>query len=98
MEIDRKPGPYLREEDVDQLARQNTQLMTELWIVKDRLAVLEALLVEKGLLGERDIDDQPPEGELADKLDRERERFIKRIVGLPLEERTLENLQAIGRQ
>lgn len=96
MEIDRSQKHYLSTDDVDQLARQNTQLMTELWIVKDRLAVLEAMLVEKGLLDAEVIDDNPPEGALAEKLDRERERFIRRIVGLPPEERTLENLKALG--
>lgn len=98
MKVDRTAKPYLRAEDVDQLARQNTQLMAELWIVKDRLAMLESLLIEKGLLEEERIDNTLPEGELAERLDRERERFIQRIVGLPPEERTLENLQALGRR
>jgi hypothetical protein len=96
VDIDRSPKHYLKAEDVDQLARQNTQLMTELWIVKDRLAVLEAMLVEKGLLAEGAIDDNPPQGELAQKLDRERERYIRRIVGIPPEERSIDSLKALG--
>ena len=97
MKVDRTPKQYLRDDDVDQLARQNTQLMTELWIVKDRLAVLEAMLAEKGLIDRERIDNSVPEGELAEELDRERGRFIRRIDGLPPEERTLDKLKALGR-
>lgn len=93
----RTTGRYLSEADVDQLARQNTQLMTELWIVKDRLAMLEALLVEQGIMAEDALDAAPPAAALAEQLDRERERFVQRIVGLPPEERTLERLKALGK-
>lgn len=96
MEIDRSPRQYLDPRDVDQLARQNTQLMTELWIVKDRLAVLENLLTEKGLLAPDEVDGAHPDDALMARLDVERERFITRIVGLAPEERTTENLKALG--
>lgn len=47
MKVERNKPTYLQPEDVDALARQNAQLMTELWIVKDRLTLLETLLEEK---------------------------------------------------
>jgi hypothetical protein len=96
MEIKREARKYLTSDDVDQLARQNTQLMTELWIVKDRLAVLENLLAEKGILAADEVDGAVPDEALGAKLDRERERFIQRIVGIPPEERTIERLKALG--
>lgn len=95
MDINRDSKHYLSIDDVDQLARQNTQLMAELWIVKDRLAVLENLLVEKGVLAAEEAD-APPDDALGEKLDRERERYIKRIVGLPPQERTVEALKTLG--
>lgn len=76
--------------------RQNTQLMAELWVVKDRLTVLEHLLEEKGLLETKAVSDFLPEGNLADHLDRERERYIKRIQGFGPEERTIDALKALG--
>ena len=95
MQVDRGPRHYLTDEDVDQLARQNTQLMTELWIVKDRLAVLEKLLADKGIVSGEELEALPDEA-LSARLDIERERYIKRIVGLPPEERSMENLKALG--
>lgn len=96
MSVDRTTGPYLAADDVDRLARQNTQLMAELWIVKDRLAVLERLLADKGLLAAGEVDDTVPESDLAAQLDRERERFIRRIQGFAPEDRTTEALKALG--
>lgn len=96
MEVNRERRQYLAAEDVDELARQNTQLMAELWIVKDRLALLEQLLADKGLLATGEVDSTQPSETLGGELDRERERYIRRIVGLAPEERTLENLKALG--
>lgn len=88
---------YLHVDDVDQLARQNVQLLTELWIVKDRLAVLEDLMVRKGLLAADEIDNVDPDAPLTDKLEGERESYIKRVMGLAPEERTTETLKAMAR-
>lgn len=92
----RRNRTYLSPEDVDRLARQNTQLMAELWIVKDRLAVLEHLLELKGVVATEEIGDFLPENDLAAHLDRERERYIQRIQGFGPGERTTEALRAMG--
>ncbi|MFK7830449.1 MAG: hypothetical protein AB8B57_11795 [Congregibacter sp.] len=92
----RATAPYLNAADVDQLARQNVQLITELWIVKDRLAVLENLLAEKGVLTGDEVDAATPNEQLEATLDAERESYIKRILGLPEEYRTAENLKALA--
>ncbi|MFT7288202.1 MAG: hypothetical protein ACI87W_002317 [Halieaceae bacterium] len=96
MKINREPKTYLTTEDVDALGRQNTQLITELWILKDRLAVLENLLAQKGLLSAGEVDAAHPDEALSLELDRERERYLKRIVGLAPAERSIESLKALG--
>lgn len=88
--------PYLTAADVDQLARQNVQLITELWIVKDRLAVLERLLTEKGILDVGAVDTTTPDEALGPILDAERDSYIKRVLGLPADQRTTENLKALA--
>jgi hypothetical protein len=96
MEVNRERRHYLAADDVDELARQNTQLMTELWIVKDRLALLEQLLADKGVLARGEVDDTQPDETLNAELDRERDRYIRRIVGLAPDERSVESLKALG--
>lgn len=93
MKIDRTPRSYLRAEDFDALARQNVQLMTELWIVKDRLAVLESMLEEKSLVDRQKLNDIEPAGALAEELDRDRSAYLDRIMGVDPRERTVEALR-----
>lgn len=96
VDIKREPTRYLSGEDVDWLARQNTQLMTELWIVKDRLAVLEDLLEKKGVLAADEVDDAPPDETLDAELEKRREQFVRRIIGMPPSERSIESLKDLG--
>ena len=93
MKIERTKRKYLQAEDVDALARQNIQLMTELWIVKDRLALLETMLEDKGAVDRTTLNDMEPEGDLADELRREREAYVDRIMGLDPKDRTVEALR-----
>lgn len=96
MKVERNKPTYLQPEDVDALARQNAQLMTELWIVKDRLTLLETLLEEKGLVDRKTLNDMEPEGALEDELRREREAYIDRVIGLDPKDRTVEALMNIS--
>lgn len=96
MPEDQSPRTYLSADDVDRLARQNTQLMAELWIVKDRLAVLEHLLEAKGVVEAGEVTDFLPTDDMAAYLDRERDRYIRRIQGLAPGDRTTEALKALG--
>ncbi len=93
MDIDRSHRTYLVPEDIDQLVRQNTNLMAELWIVKDRLAILEHVLQEKGILQSGQVDDLDPEGSLAQWLDEERAAYVERVVGIDPNTRTAERLK-----
>lgn len=92
----RKQPAYLEAEDLDTLARQNIQLMAELWIVKDRLAMLEDMLEKQGLIDRRTFETTEPEGPLAEELEAQRAAYIKRIVGLSADQRTIPNLQAVA--
>lgn len=94
MKIDRTEPKYLTPADVDTLARQNTQLMAELWIMKDRMIVMEQMLADAGLLDRGKLNDLVPEGALEEELKDERTRYIDRIMGVKPETRTVESLKA----
>lgn len=87
---------YLEAEDIETLARQNIQLMTELWIAKDRLAMLEKTLADKGLIDRSAFNNSEPDEALATELEAERVAYIKRIIGLPSDQRTIPNLQDVA--
>jgi hypothetical protein len=57
-------------------------LAHELWVLKDRQMITEALLAERGLLDA--IDTYQPTAELAANIARERERFIGAITTILL--------------
>ena len=89
------PNPITGSDDMDAIMRINTELMSELWILRDRVAVLEKLLDEKGVVARKSIDDYAPEGDFA----KERDRFVRRVAGAPWEvEFTLESLVKRGQR
>lgn len=90
---------YLKPEDVDNLARVNTELLSELWVLRDRVTLLEHLLEEKGVLKRSEIDGLNPTGDLAKELETERHAYIERVVGAPHQrERTVESLKKLARK
>lgn len=92
----RKQPTYLQAEDLDTLARQNIQLMAELWIVKDRLAMLEDMLAKQGLIDRAVFETTEPDEALSAELEADRVAYIKRIVGLSADQRTIPNLQDVA--
>jgi hypothetical protein len=64
----------LTPDQLDTLGMALIELAKEMWIMKDRQMVAEALLVEKGLLG--DLDAYQPGPELAERIASERKRFL----------------------
>ena len=93
------PRPVTGSEDMDAVMRINTELMSELWILRDRVTILEKLLEEKGVITREAINDYAPEGEFAEQLDDERDRFVRRIAGAPWEvEFTVESLIERGQR
>ena len=64
----------------DELYRVCLALLRELWVVTDRVIVLEDLLVEHGVLGSGDVDVHRPSPALAAALQRERDSLIERVL------------------
>lgn len=100
MIVNPKPSGYLQEIDIEALARMNAALISELWIMRDRLAVLEQLLEERGVLAPEEINDYTPREPFASKLAALRQVVVGSIVGAPFanDDRTVEALAEVGRR
>ncbi len=73
-------GGMLRPEQIDDLGNALLLLARELWVVKDRQRVLEALLEANGVVVPGAVADHQPEGALAAALSAERERFASALM------------------
>lgn len=70
----------LRPEDIDNVGQAILTLAQELWAVKDRQAVTEAILKARGIDISEDIDTYTPDAELDAKLSAERQALVSKIV------------------
>jgi hypothetical protein len=77
------PQSYTHDEKLDALVRMNTELLSELWIMRDRMMVMEYLLEKRHGLSLQEIDDFDPPPELENKLLAERDALVRRVVGAP---------------
>lgn len=94
------PRPtYLGSDRLDDLARMLTELASELWILKDRNMVLEALLAEAGVVTPASVEGHQPDGETAQRIAAERTAFTARIFGavLPNDQRLERELGTVER-
>jgi hypothetical protein len=67
----RQPGrPYLGDERFDQLARMMFQLLSEVWVMRDRMVVMEELLQRKKVMS-------------AARLDALRQQMVEAVLGAP---------------
>ncbi len=64
----------------DALAQTVLLLAKELWSLRDRHLVLEAVLAERGVDVADAVDNYQPRGAVAERLARERKRFTAEIV------------------
>ena len=78
--------PLTGDESLDRLLRMNTELLSELWILRDRVMVLEKILEEKGLLDPGAIDGYAPSAEFGEALQDERDGMVRRVTGAPWNE------------
>ncbi|MEM1263245.1 MAG: hypothetical protein AAGH76_12670 [Pseudomonadota bacterium] len=78
---DKPERPYLGSAQADALARTNTELMSELWILRDRVLVLEHILAEAGLITAGAVGDYEPDAALTEALQTDRDQFVARIAG-----------------
>ncbi len=76
--------PNLRDADVDRLGKALLTLAGELWAVKDRQKILEAVLEEalkdKGLAVAELVDKHQPDNELAAALANDRQAYINSLL------------------
>jgi hypothetical protein len=88
--------PYLSENNVDDLGRMVLALLSEVWIMRDRMAITEELLFQKTGISSADIDDYLPTPEVSAKLDALRKRVVISVVGAPLaaEDRSVDAILA----
>jgi hypothetical protein len=73
--------PAITRADIDSILRMNAELLSELWILRDRVMVLEKLLEEKGVVARKAIDDYAPDQKFDDELLKERDQLVKRVIG-----------------
>lgn len=89
---------YLESESLDYLARMNVELLSELWVVVDRLAVLEQVLVDNGLIGTGAVDNLKPTKSFQNRLEKLRHIVVGNVLGAPFKnDHTVETLKARGR-
>lgn len=79
-EFNRPSQKILSEADLDGLGRAVMTLCQELWVVKDRMAVLEAILEENGIDAVKAIDTFQPNDALQAKLNQDGRDLVERIL------------------
>jgi hypothetical protein len=77
------PSPYLKDELLDALARMNMELLSELWIARDRMAVLEQVLIENGCLAPAAVDDYVPSEAVAERMAALRSLMVENVLTAP---------------
>lgn len=86
--------PYLGKNNIDDLGRMVVALLSEVWILRDRVHVLEDLLAQRGGPTFEEIDNHKPKGESLNRLEAERKRLISNVIAAPLlaREREVEDI------
>jgi hypothetical protein len=80
----RQPGrPYLGDERFDQLARMMFQLLSEVWVMRDRMVVMEELLQRKKVMSADELDAFVPDAQLEARLDALRQQMVEAVLGAP---------------
>lgn len=72
---------YLSSREMDALARSHTELLSEVWILRDRVLLLEHLLVQAGVLKDGQLDSLEPPPGLAEALQKDRDAMVARVAG-----------------
>ena len=70
----------LRPEDIDRLGQALLTLTSELWVTRDRVRILEAALVNAGVLTADAVDQLQPDAALQAELNAERARLIDTLL------------------
>jgi hypothetical protein len=75
---------YLDENNIDDLGRMVTALLSELWIMRDRMAIMEKQLEENKIIPPGAIDDFVPSPAVSAELEILRDRMVASVIGAPL--------------
>jgi hypothetical protein len=75
---------YLNEDNIDDLARMVTALLSEIWIMRDRMAVMEKMLADKTDVTSQALDDYVPSPEFSKELELLRDRMVNNVIGAPI--------------
>lgn len=70
----------LRADDIDRLGQALLTLTSELWVTRDRVRILEAALVNAGVLTPDAVDQLQPDEALQAELRAERTRLIDALL------------------
>ena len=97
--MSRQPGkPYLADERFDQLARMLFQLLSEVWVMRDRMVLTEELLRRKGVMQPEEIDALVLDVALDARIEALRTEMVEAVLGAPHRNaETIETLIARGR-
>ena len=71
----------LQADDLDRLGQALITLAKELWVVKDRVRILEATLAEAGVIVPDAVDRFQPDAELSESLATDRALLIENVLG-----------------
>lgn len=71
----------LRTEDLDRLGQALITLTKELWVVKDRVRILEATLADAGVVPPDAVDRFQPDAQLSTALSTDRALLIQQVLG-----------------
>jgi hypothetical protein len=74
------PRQILQPAQIDQVAQALLALAREVWVLRDRSRVLEAVLATHGLDVHAEIERFQPDAALQAELDAERDRFLAAVV------------------
>ena len=75
-----RSGQALAPDQIDDVANALLVLARELWVLKDRQRVLEALLAENGIVAPGAVRDHQPGPALAAELEIERIRYTNALM------------------
>lgn len=75
---------YLNDTNVDDLGRMVQSLLSEIWILRDRMLVMEDLLAKQGVITSDAIDNHEWTPEEANRVEALRDQMIGTVLGSPL--------------
>jgi hypothetical protein len=70
----------LKPEDIDKLGQAVLTLAKELWVVKDRQAITEAVLAKRGIDISEEVSLFQPDAALEAKLANDRQELVKKLM------------------